>query len=446
MKVTVEDLSAVKKKITVTIPKEEVNAAVQKAYVAINKKAKVKGFRPGKVPFHILKSNFRDQMRSDVTEKLFEDTYPKALTEANVRPVSYPEVDTKGIVEDEEFVYSAAVEVMPAVELTDYKDIEVERLVVEVGAKEVEEFLTKLAESHATLEALSDTRPVKEGDIVTVDFEGFIDGKPAKDTKAENYPVEIGSGRFIKDFENNLIGKSPGERLEFPIDFEADYQGEALAGKRVDFVVDVKEIRAKKVPAIDDEFAKDVGEFSDVKALRQDVATRLEEAANRREDQAVRRRIIKMLVDKNPLEVPAALVEAQSADIIRDTEMRLRSQGLSLKMMEAKPDEVLETVRPRAQFEVKAQLILAEIAGHEGIETTKEEAEERLKRDAEAVRMKYEQLKGRYDKNDAWDGLMARMTEEKTLDFLTKLVRIKEVKKLSAKFEAQEETEGQEGR
>ncbi len=441
MKVTVEDVSSVKKKITVTIPRDVVNSAVEDAYIALNKKAKVKGFRPGKIPRHVLKSIFKDEVKADVTEKLFGDSYSKALTEAGIRPVSYPEVDTQGAVENEEFTYSAAFEVAPVVTLSDYKAIEVERLKIDVEKKEIETFLDRLAENHATIEAEQEERPVKKGDIVTVSFAGSIDGKPVKEAAAENYPVEIGAGRFIEDFEKNLIGQKTGQHLSFEVEFPADYHSKDLAGKRVLFEVDIKEIRIKNVPEIDDEFAKDVGEFENLKALKEDVKKRLEETAAKREDQAVSRRIIKKLVETHPIEAPKSLVEAQSLDIIRDTEMRLRSQGLSLEMMEAKPDEMMATVTPRAQYEVKARLILEEIAKREGIATTKQEAEERLKNDAQSLRMKYEEIKKRYDKNDAWDDLASRMTEEKTLDFLTKLVTIKEVKKLSKEFRDTAESE-----
>jgi trigger factor len=441
MKVTVEDVSSVKKKITVTVPRDVVNSAVEDAYVALNKKAKVKGFRPGKIPRHVLKSIFKDQVKADVTEKLFDDTYSKALTEAGIRPVSYPDVDTKGAEENEEFTYSAAFEVTPVVSLADYKSIEVERLRIDVDKKEVETFIERLAENHATLDVEETPRPVKKGDIVTVSFAGSLDGKPLKEATAENYPVEIGAGRFIEAFEKNLIGEEPGKHLGFEVEFPADYHSKDLAGKRVQFEVDIKEIRVKNVPKIDDEFAKDVGQFENLKALRDDVRKRLEETAAKREDQAVSRRIIKRLVDKHPIDAPPALVEAQSLDIIRDTEMRLRSQGLSLEMMEAKPDEMLATIKPRAEFEVKARLILEEIAKREGITTTRQETEERLRNDAQALRMKYEEIKKRYDKNDAWDDLASRITEEKTLDFLTKLVTIKEVKKLSKEFQDTEQSE-----
>jgi len=445
MKVTVEDVSSVKKKITVTIPKDVVNSAVEDAYVALNKKAKVKGFRPGKVPRHVLKSIFRDQVNADVTEKLFGDTYSKALTEVGIRPVSYPEVDTKGAAEDEEFTYSAAVEVTPAIELSAYKDIEVERLKIDIDKKEVESFLTRLAESHATLDVVEEKRAVKKGDIATISFAGSIDGKPVKEATAENFPLEIGAGRFLEDFEKNVIGKEPGEHLSFEVVFPEDYHSKDMAGKTVAFEVDITEIRVKNVPKIDDEFAKDAGEFENLKALKDDIKKRLEDAAAKKEDQAVSRRILQKLVDLHPIEAPHALVETQSLDIIRDTEMRLRSQGLSLEMMEANPDEMLATVKPRAEYEVKARLILEEIAKREGITTTREETEERLKEDAQALRMKYEDIKKRYDKNDAWDDLASRITEEKTLDFLTKLVTIKEVKKLSKEFRETTESEEEKG-
>ena len=329
----------------------------------------------------------------------------------------------------------------PVVTLADYKAIEVERLKIDIDKKEVEAFVERLAENHATLEVEEKQRPVKKGDIVTVSFAGSMDGKPVKEAAAENYPVEIGAGRFIEDFEKNLIGQEAGQHLSFEVEFPADYHSKDLAGKQVQFEVDIKEIRVKNVPKIDDEFAKDVGQFEDLKALREDVRKRLEDTAAKREDQAVSRRIIKRLVEKHPIEAPPALVEAQSLDIIRDTEMRLRSQGLSLEMMEAKPDEMLATVKPRAEYEVKARLILEEIAKREGITTTRQESEERLKNDAQSLRMKYEEIKKRYDKNDAWEDLASRITEEKTLDFLTKLVTIKEVKKLSKEFQDTEQSE-----
>lgn len=441
MKVTVQDVSSVKKKITVTIPRDVVDSAVEDAYVALNKKAKVKGFRPGKIPRHVLKSLFKDQVKADVTEKLFGDSYSQALSEAGIRPVSYPEVDTEGAVEGQEFTYSADVEVTPAVELADYKAIEVERLKIDIDKKEIEAFLDRLAENHATLDVEEKPRPVKKGDIVTVTFAGSIDGKAVKEAAAENYPVEIGAGRFIEEFEKNLMGREPGQHLSFEVEFPADYHSKDLAGKKVQFEVDIKEIRVKNVPKIDDEFAKDIGEFENLKALKEDVKKRLEDTAAKREDQAVSRRIIKKLVEAHPIEAPHALVEAQSLDIIRDTEMRLRSQGLSLEMMEAKPDEMVATVKPRAEYEVKARLILEEIAKREQITTTRQETEERLKTDAQALRMKYEDIKKRYDKNDAWDDLASRITEEKTLDFLTKLVTIKEVKKLSKEFRDTPESE-----
>ncbi|MBN2224424.1 MAG: trigger factor [Deltaproteobacteria bacterium] len=441
MKVTVEDVSSVKKKITVIIPRDVVDSAVEDAYVALGKKAKVKGFRPGKIPRHVLKSIFKDQVKSDVTEKLFGDTYSKALTEAGVHPVSYPEVDTEGAAEGQDFTYSAAVEVAPEITLCDYKAIEVERLKIDIDKKEIDAFLDRLAENHATIEAEQKERPIKKGDIVTVSFAGSIDGKPVKEAAAENYPVEIGAGRFIEDFEKHLIGAESGQHLSFEVEFPADYHVKDLAGKRIQFEVDIKEIRVKNLPKIDDEFAKDVGEFENLKALKEDVKKRLEEAAGKREDQAVSRRIIKKLVEQHPIETPQSLVEAQSLDIIRDTEMRLRSQGLSLEMMEAKPDEMMATIKPRAEYEVKARLILEEIAKREDITTTKEEAQQRLKDDAQSLKMKYEDMKKRYDKDDAWDDLASRMTEEKTLDFLTKLVKIKEVKKLSKEFRETTESE-----
>ena len=433
MKVDFEDISSVKKKVNVVVPADTVAKEIEKAYDSLKKKAKVKGFRPGKVPRDILIQRFKEEVEADVTEKIFKDTYPEAIKEVGIEPITYPDVDTKGAKTGKDFSYSATVEVLPKITVTGFEGMEVEKEKVNLDQKDVDTVLKNFAESHATLETETKERQVKSGDIAVIDFEAFIGDEPVDGGKAENYPIEVGAGKFLEKFEKKLIGKMPKDSVTIDVDFPDDYPNELFKGKKIKFDVTINEIKVKKLPEIDDEFAKDVGDFKDLKDLRDSIMKDLEHREKTRVEMEFNEMILKKLIELNPFEVPDALVDQRSIDIIRDTEMRLRGQGLSLESVGADPKSMMSTVRPQAEFDVKSNFILGEIARSENIEATKEEAEQRLKKDSEAADAKYEEIKERYDKQQAWGDLIARMRREKTLDFLGKIVKIKEVKKKRGK-------------
>jgi trigger factor len=433
MKVDFEDVSAVKKKINVRISAETVDGEIENAYRALNKKAKIKGFRPGKIPRDILVSRFKEDVEADVAEALFKKTYPEALKEADVNPISYPQVDTDGVKTGEDFSYSVTVEILPEIHVSNYQGLEVEKERVDVDKKKVEETLARLAEGHATLEPVEDDRPVKEGDFVIINFEAFVDDAPVEGGKAEKYPLEVGSGMISDDFEKKLVGKKPKEPLDLEVDFPEDHPHDSFKGQRVRFSAEIDEIKKKKIPAIDDDFAKDVGEFESLKALKEKIEQDLDEREQGRVEGEFRNRILKKLIEKNPFEVPEVLINQRALDIVRNTELRLRSQGLTLEAVGADPKKLMENATPQAEFDVKSHLIADEIAKAEDITVTKVEAQERLKKDAEASGMSADDIEKRYDEQGLWPDLMAQMRVEKTLDFLAKIVKIKEVKKITSK-------------
>jgi len=429
MKVDLENVTSIKKKITVIVPRETVDVEIERAYVDLNKKVKIRGFRPGKIPRDILVRQFKEQVEADVTETIFKDTYPKAISEAGAHPVSYPEVETDGAKTGSDFSYHATFEVMPEIALPDYARLEVEREKVIVEKKDVEKTLENLSERFTTLETEEKTRGIKEGDVAVIDFTTSIDGKGIGNGKTENFTLDVGAKMISEDFDRKITGKKQNEDFEFDIDFPEDHNFERFRAKRVHFRGTVKEIKNKKVPKINDDFAKDVGDFKSLKELEERIGEDLEKRTTARVNDDFRKALLSILIEKNPFEVPQALIQERSFDIIRDTEMRLRGQGLSLESMKIKPEAMLETVRPQAEFDVKSHLILEEIAKKENIVATREEAEERLKKDAEAMGMEFEKLKKTYDDRGAWDDLMGLIRTEKTLDFLTNTVKIKEVKK-----------------
>ena len=432
MKVSVEDVSSVTKKLTVVIPKDEVKKEMEKAFVALKKNAKIRGFRPGKAPMDFIKQRFAEDVKGDVAEKLFGDSYPKALDEAGVDPITYPQVDTDGVVDGEDFTYTATVEIMPKLEIETYRDVEVEKEKLNIDKKQADAVLTRLAESHATLTTVESNRAVKKDDIAVITFTSSEGETPIEGASAENYPLDVGAEHFTPDFDTAVIGMKPGDDKSFDVDFPEDYDNTIFAGKLVSFQVHLSEIKTKEVPKIDDEFAKDLGDFESLKDLKDNITEDITKREEARITNEFEQRMLGKLLELNEFDPPRALVDQRSFDIIREMEMRMQSQGASLEAMGMDPETLMNSVRPRAHFEVKSNLLVDAIATKEDIEVTKEEARERLKTDAEMSGASFEELTERFDSQEgAWDNLMSRIRTEKTLDFLSKVVKIKEVKKIT---------------
>jgi len=447
MKVSVEDVNNVTKKLTVVIPKKEVNAEMEKAFAAIKKNAKIRGFRPGKAPMDFVKQRFAEEVKGDVAEKLFGDSYPKALEKAGVDPITYPQIDTEGVIDGQDFTYTATVEIMPKLEIETYTDVEVEKEKLAVDKKQVDAVLDRLANSHATLTTVESGRAVKKGDIAVITFSSSEGDTPIEGASAENYPLDVGAEHFTPDFDKAVIGMKPGDDKTFDVDFPEDNDNEIFAGKKITFQAHLSEIKIKEVPKIDDEFAKDLGDFEGLKDLKNSIMEDISKREESRINGEFEQRMLAKLLELNEFDPPRALVDQRSIDIIREMEMRMRSQGASLEAMGMEPETLMNSVRPRAHFEVKSNLLVGAIADKENIEATREEAEERLKADAEMSGASYEEIKERFDSQEgAWDNLMSRIRTEKTLDFLSKVVKIKEVKKISepqTKITDTEEADGE---
>ena len=446
MKVSVEDVNSVTKKLTVVIPKDEVKKEMEKAFVAVKKNAKIRGFRPGKAPMDFIKQRFSEEVKGDVAEKLFGDSYPKALDEAGVDPITYPQVDTEGVVDDEDFTYTATIEIMPKLEIKTYKDVEVEKEKLNVDKKQVDAVLDRLAESHATLTTVESERAVKKGDIAVITFSSSEGETPIEGASAENYPLDVGAEHFTPDFDTSVIGMKPGDDKTFDIDFPEDYDQDIFAGKHITFQVHLSEIKIKEVPKIDDEFAKDLGDFESLKDLKNNITEDITKREETRITNEFEQRMLGKLLELNEFDPPRALVDQRSIDIIREMEMRMRSQGASLEAMGLEPETLMNSVRPRAHFEVKSNLLVDAIATQENIEVTKEDAQVRLKTDAEMSGASFDELKERFDSQEgAWDNLMSRIRTEKTLDFLSNVVTIKEVKKITQPKPKETNTEEADG-
>ncbi len=418
MKANVEEISSIKKKVLIEIPEDQVNKEVESFYKDLGKKAKIKGFRPGKIPRNILERYFKDYVKSEVVQKLIQDTYPQALSETDLQPVSPPVIDPGEFENGKSFQYSAVIEVKPDIKLGGYTGLKIEGKKEEVKDEEVEERLKALQNLHANLKTISEARPIQAGDYVIVDYEASMGGKPLEGGKAIDFTLEVGSGQFIPALEEKLIGLKPEEEKEIEVSFPQDYGYQKWAGKTISFHVKIKEIKEKILPPLDDEFAKDLGDYSSFEELKAKLKGEIEKEKALTLERQLKEKLVDQLLEANPFEVPEGLVEEQAKTMVSDTKLRLAAQGVVLKNLGVSEEKLQEDYKAMAQKQVRTFLILDKIAGQEGIAVTDEEAEDRLKEMSERMHQKFDVLKRYYEKNGLLPEVKAGIIRDKILNFL----------------------------
>jgi trigger factor len=425
MKTNVEEISSVKKKVNVEIPEEKVTQEIDSFYEELRKKAKIKGFRPGKAPRSILERHFKDYVKAEVIQKLIQDTYPEALTETNLHAVSNPLIDPGEFAGGKPFIYSATFEIKPEIKVEGYLGLAIEAKKEEAKDEEVEERLKGLQRLHANLKAIPVARPIQNGDYVIVDYEARLGGRPLEEGKAIDVAVEVGSGRFIQGLEEKLIGLRPEEEREVEVSFPEDYGFSKWAGKTILFHVKIKEIKEKVLPLLDDEFAKDLGEYSSLEELKAQLKKEIEREKELALEQKLKDQIVDQLLQTTPFEVPDSLVEEQVKAMVSDIKMRLSTQGLGLDKIGLTEEKLQEDYREPAKKQVRTFLVLESVASQEGMTVSDEEVEERLKEISERAHQKLEAVKRYYEKNELIPELKARIMTNKTLDFLLQKGNIK---------------------
>ena len=424
MKANVEEISSIKKKVSIEIPEDQVTQEVESFYKDLGKKAKIKGFRPGKVPRDILERYFKDYIKAEVIQKLIQDTYPQALSEANLQPVSPPVVDPGEFENGKPFQYSAVIEVKPDIKLEGYTGLKIEGKKEEVKDEEVGERLKALQNLHANLKAIPEARPIQAGDYVIIDYEASMDGKPLEGGKAIDFTVEVGSGQFIPALEEKLIGLKPEEEKESEVSFPEDYGYKKWAGKTISFHVKIKEIKEKILPPLDDEFAKDLGDYASFEELKAKLKGEIEKEKELGLERQMKDQVVDQLLEANPFEVPDSLVEEQAKAMVSDTKLRLAAQGVVLKNLSVSEEKLQEDYKVMAQKQVRTFLILEKIAGQEGIAVTDDEADDRLREMSERMHQKFDVVKRYYEKNGLLPEVKDGIIRDKTLNFLLEKANI----------------------
>ncbi len=382
--------------IEFTISQDDFKASVNKAYLKVKDSINVQGFRKGKAPRHIIEKKYgKSIFYDDALDIAIQEVYPLAVKENELDVINSPNVNVEKFEEGEDIVITADVEVMPEVQLCEYKGVEVEKFEVKVTDEDVDSEIKAIQDKNARVIEVSD-RTVQNGDILTIDYAGFVGEEQFEGGTAENQTLEIGSNSFIPGFEEQLIGKSKDEEVEINVTFPEEYHSEDLKGKDAVFKVKIHEIKAKELPEIDDEFAKDVSEFDTLEELKMDTRKTLEEKAKDNEKVTNNNNIVTKIVNDSIVEVPEVLIEREIDYLGKNYEQQFRSQGFSGKEMDdlikSLVDQYKAGAKSQAEFNVKADLVLTAIIDKENIKATEEELDEELNKLAESYKVEEERL------------------------------------------------------
>lgn len=397
MSLQVEKLENNTAKLTIEVPAEELDKAIQKAYQKNKNKFNVPGFRKGKVPYAMIEKMYgAGVFYEEAANDLIPEAYANAAAESELEIVARPEISVTQIEKGKPFVFEAEVTLKPEVKLGEYKGIKVEKADTKVTAKEVNAELDKIKEQNARLVA-ADDKAIEEGDQATIDFEGFVDGVAFEGGKGEDYPLTIGSHSFIDTFEDQLVGKKVGDEVEVNVTFPEQYQAEELAGKPAMFKVNIKEIKVKELPELDDDFAQDVSEFDTLAEYKEDVKKNLEEKKKEEAEQQKEADVIKAIVEDAKMDIHEKMIKAQAQQMVEDFAQRIQSQGLSfeqyMQFTGSTPEMLLEQVTPQAEERIKARLVLEAVVKAENIEVSDEEFEKELEEMAKQYNMELDQIK-----------------------------------------------------
>lgn len=397
MSVQVENLEKNMAKLTIEVAAEEVEKAIQAAYLKEKGKISLPGFRKGKVPRNMIEKMYGPAVfYEDAANTLIQENYPEAADESGVDIVSRPAIDVVQIEAGKPFIFTAEVAVRPEVTLGKYLGVQVTKADVTVSDEEIDAELEKERSNNARTVSVTD-RPVAEGDTAVIDFEGFVDGIAFEGGKGENHSLEIGSHSFIDTFEDQLIGKNAGDEVDVNVTFPEQYQAEELAGKPALFKVKIHEVKVKELPELDDEFAQDVSEFDTLAEYREDVKKRLTEQKENEVKRTQEDEAIRQIIETSEMEIPEAMLETQCENMLNEFAQRISQSGLSMEQYMQfsglTVDKLKEQVRPEAETRIKSSLVLEQIAKEEKIEVSDEEIDAEVEKMAANYGMEADKLK-----------------------------------------------------
>lgn len=417
-----------KYELEISVDKDKFEEAVVKAFKKNASRLSVPGFRKGKAPRHIIEKMYGEGVfYEDAVNSLYPEAYEAAVKEAGIDPVDRADVEIVSVGKEEGLVFKAKVTVKPEVEISEYKGLKAVKRIYTVSDEEIDHEISHVRERNARIITVED-RPAQNGDITVIDFDGYVDGKQFKGGKAEKYELELGSGSFIPGFEDQVVGHSTGDGFDVNVTFPEKYQAEELAGKAVVFKIKLHEIKMKELPALDDEFAKDVSEFDTLDEYKADIKKHIQESKDQKSDSDVEDALIDQIIAGMKTEIPECMYETAIDNMVNDFDYRLQMQGMNIKtyLTYAGMDmsAFRKTFREQAERQVKIRLALEKIADTEKFEVTDEELEAEYKKFADHYKVEVEKIKTALKKED----LIHDISVNKAVDLVRKEAKIKEEK------------------
>ena len=423
MKVEIESLDRVRRNIEVVLDAEKIDELREGIYEDLKRRAKIKGFRPGKVPKSLIQAYYKDFIVDELKRKMVQETMEQALSETDVKPVSEPRVQF--LEGDDRYGYKMECEVVPDFELPPYEGLEVEVKPVRITEEDVAGRIDSMRQTHAEMVDRQKDEAAAKGDFVIIRYEASQDGKPVKGVSSESYPLDLGASNLMPEFENAVIGMKTGEEKEVEVNFAPDYPDKDIAGKKLLFNVLVKEIKEKRLPEPGDDFAKDAG-FADMEKLRAEVTKELEKVGEARKKQAITGEIVRMLLERTDIPVPARLLARRVEALVEEARSRIKTGSLTEEEDESFNAALRKEYEAEAEKRIKIGMILGKIAEREGIRVEDREVDERLKKIAEETKRAYDYIKEFYEKYDLKANLRNSMLEEKTIGSLVEKATVKE--------------------
>ncbi len=424
------DVTATRKKISFGVEAQEVDAEVEKFCKKLAREVDIKGFRKGKAPSSVIRRMFRDQIRREVGAQIVSTSLERFLKDHPLKPVGEPELDVPVLEEGKEFAFSVLLDVKPEIEVLDWEGIELARERAEVTEEEVQGSLRQLQNRHGKLGSVEEDRGVEPGDVVLVDYEGFVDGAPFSGNVKKDVYIEVGAGETRKEIEEAILGGRTGETREAEVAYPENLVNRDLAGRKATYRVTIRKILKKELPALDDEFAKDVGPYQSLEELKE----RLREEILREKERRIRRKLeedlLEELLRRNPFEAPRSLVASRHARLMENARVHFLSRGLFLERETEGYQKLEADLEQLAEKEVKKDLLLEALQKKFSVEVSDEEVERRIAEIASRHEQSVEKVRAEIQKEEEGMALFRQgLVNEKTLDFLLGRSRIKEGEK-----------------
>ena len=397
MSLQVEKLEKNMAKLTIEVSAEDLDKAMEKAYQKQKSRISLPGFRKGKAPRKMIESMYgKGVFMEDAVNSLVPQEYTKALGECDLEIVSQPEINVTQMEPGKALIFTADVAVKPEVTLGDYKGVEVPKSEIAVTDEEVDAEVKKEQDKNARTVAVVD-RAAANGDITTIDFEGFVDGVAFDGGKGTDYALTLGSGTFIPGFEDQLVGANTGDHVEVKVTFPEEYQAKELAGKEAVFQCDVKKIETKEVPELDDEFAKDVSEFDTLAEYKEDVKKKLTEKKEKEARTAKENAAVDKAIENAQMDIPELMTKTECRQMMDDFSRRMQQQGLSMEQYfqftGQSMDKMMEDMKPQALKRIQTRLVLEKVAEAENIQPSEEEITEEIQKMADAYKMEADKIR-----------------------------------------------------